>query len=601
VANSNVNKAGKYRFSFDVATGLVSSAGAKDIMSLDLCWRISSLTRFGKQRVLLAACNAADDKQKFTVINGRLHVTGETRICLGFEEHRVAASTGIAMTVQDCYPSVFGANAGCAASSLVGADQAIFPTGLTDKCLFKRYTGFNAQDEIWVDTCQAGHANANKAGKYQWSYDAVTGLISSVGALNYGTGIAYCMRLNNKNRFYKQRVKLARCDATDELQQMDYTDGRIYSRANNRLCAGYEYNKLAADGKTAFIFSTCYPGDFAVDMAAPSRKRRQAAGGASDAQFCQTYGDSAYADLVSSVCAGSTYTGNSPGEFCTLLAGDFAELCSEYASCSNASGTCAVAGPPASTPAPTTPAQTTTTVFMEIPGVNCIEVASRKRRQAANPVCTPAPMRIMFLSATYQSNTEYNNAVDSTIANQVSNILSNVLPADADADHVFVDKMVQGQCDDNDRRRRRQAGGTCATFTAEILYDSKFVNRNQIVAAVTGHAKISNDAVSVSDDIDLDHYNFATTMAGPTTTNNGPTTTTFDMSICDAEENVQCPNDTQACWDNLDQMCGWNLATTTTTVATTTFDMSICDAEEDVQCPNDTDACWDNLTILCGW
>ena len=267
VSNDNINKAGKYRFRFDAETGLVSSAGAKDLMSLDLCWRISSLIRFGKQRVLLAACDAADANQQFTVINGRLHLIGETRICLGFEEHRLNAVTGIAMTVQDCYPSVFGSNAGCLSANLVDSDQAIFPAGLTDKCLFKRYAGFAAHDEIWVDTCQVGSANVNKAGKYQWSYDSETGLISSVGALSFGEGIAYCMKINNKDRFYKQRVKLARCDASDELQQMDYTNGRIYSRANPRLCGGFEYNKLASDGRTAFIFSTCYPSDFAVNMA----------------------------------------------------------------------------------------------------------------------------------------------------------------------------------------------------------------------------------------------------------------------------------------------------------------------------------------------
>ena len=254
VSNANPNKAGKYRFSFDSSTGLVSSAGALDFMQLNLCWRISSLTRYGKQRVLLSTCNANDANQVFQVINGRLHLQGETRICLGFEEHRVNAVTGIAMTVQDCYPSVFGSNAGCANQALVDADQAIYPTGLTDKCVFKRYSGYQAQDEIWIDTCSAGHQNPNKAGKYHWSYDAATGLISSVGALSYQDGIAYCMKINNKNRFYKQRVKLARCNANDELQQMDYLNGRIYSRANSRLCAGYEYNKLAADGKLRLSF-----------------------------------------------------------------------------------------------------------------------------------------------------------------------------------------------------------------------------------------------------------------------------------------------------------------------------------------------------------
>ena len=89
VSHQNPNKAGKYRFNFDESTGLVSSAGALDFMSLNLCFRISSLTRFGKQRVLLANCDANDANQIFQVINGRLHVQGETRICLGFEEHDI--------------------------------------------------------------------------------------------------------------------------------------------------------------------------------------------------------------------------------------------------------------------------------------------------------------------------------------------------------------------------------------------------------------------------------------------------------------------------------------------------------------------------------
>ena len=64
VDNANQNKAAKYKWSYDPATGLVSSKGAKDLFGTDLCWRITSLTRFGKQRVLLANCNESDDRQQ---------------------------------------------------------------------------------------------------------------------------------------------------------------------------------------------------------------------------------------------------------------------------------------------------------------------------------------------------------------------------------------------------------------------------------------------------------------------------------------------------------------------------------------------------------
>merc|ERR1712062_449920 len=133
-------------------------------------------------------------------------MAAETRICLGQEEHRISATSGIALTVQDCYPTTFGD-----AFSLVNAeDQSIRPFGdEAGACLFKKYTGYNVNDEIWLNTCDASNANANKAGKYQWSYDAITGLIRSEGAMSKDPSNPLCLRLNSNLRFYKQRVKLA--------------------------------------------------------------------------------------------------------------------------------------------------------------------------------------------------------------------------------------------------------------------------------------------------------------------------------------------------------------------------------------------------------
>merc|ERR1712054_760818 len=189
----------------------------------------------GKQRVKLAVCDASSEKQVFDVVNGRVHPRGESRICLGFEEYRMSnPNTGVAMTFQDCYPSTW--SAGACASNLVNADQSITVFGsdpITDgTCLFKKYSGYNNRDEIWIKACDAGHANANKAGKYWFSYDAATGLGYSEGSRAKDPENVKCLRINNKNRFYKQRSRIFGCQANDELQQfiwwmVDCTRGLI--------------------------------------------------------------------------------------------------------------------------------------------------------------------------------------------------------------------------------------------------------------------------------------------------------------------------------------------------------------------------------------
>jgi hypothetical protein len=268
VTAGNPNKAGKYKWTL-TPSGQIQSVGARDLKDKNLCWKLSSLTRYGKQRVKLATCDEADINQQFTMIDGRLHLTGEPRLCMGHEEYNVDSNLGIALTSQDCYPTTFGD--GACSQSLVGTDQAIRPfADQNNQCLFKKYSGYNVNDEIWVKSCDAGNANANKAGKYWFSFDESTGLITSEGSRNKDPENVMCMVINSNERFYKQRVRLAKCDSDDLLQQFDFVDGKLYSRGNARLCAGYEYHLWAAasmDIGTPFVFTTCYPNAFAIDLA----------------------------------------------------------------------------------------------------------------------------------------------------------------------------------------------------------------------------------------------------------------------------------------------------------------------------------------------
>merc|ERR1711879_1047888 len=102
---------------------------------------------------------------------------GNTKICVGVEEYKFASNgeaKGVALTVQVCYPTSWGETVGCGGIGLASTtDQSIRPFGMADAnvCLFKRYTGYNVNDEIWLRSCDASHSNPIKAGKYWWSFD----------------------------------------------------------------------------------------------------------------------------------------------------------------------------------------------------------------------------------------------------------------------------------------------------------------------------------------------------------------------------------------------------------------------------------------------
>ena len=187
---------------------------------------------------------------------------GEDKLCVGVEEHKLevgSESNGVALTTMRCYSGSFGTcDVGDLVETdyLVSSDLSVKPFGDATNCLFKRYSGYNNGDEIWITTCDSENANSAKAGKFQFSYDEVSGLVTSEGSRLKDPESVFCLTINSNTRFYKQRVKLAECDSDNELQRFDYRDGRIYSRGNLRLCGGMEFGKLAAEGMTPFVFST---------------------------------------------------------------------------------------------------------------------------------------------------------------------------------------------------------------------------------------------------------------------------------------------------------------------------------------------------------
>ena len=265
VENTNANKAAKYKWSYDATTEMIQSVGAKEIMEKDLCWQVSNLARFGKQRLKLANCDENEIRQKFSVVDGRLQMAGEERLCVGVEEYRIDAVKGEAMITTLCNSASFGVCDHSELKLVNSADFSIAPFSDSENCFFKRYTGYNNNDEIWIKPCDAQNTNPAKAGKYHFSFDQESGLIASEGSRVNDPENVYCLKLNSNTRFGKQRIKITKCNANDELQQFVYRDGRIYSKGNSRLCAGYDFHFIPANGQTAFTFRTCVPGLFAFE------------------------------------------------------------------------------------------------------------------------------------------------------------------------------------------------------------------------------------------------------------------------------------------------------------------------------------------------
>ena len=256
--HDNPSKAGKFHWSYDSGTGLVKSVGSES-QGVPMCWTIQSNLRYYKQRVRINPCDSENVLQQFDYINGRIHSRMENRICAGFEDFVFAAAENAALTFQDCYPSTFGDG-----ENFIGEDHTIKPFSWDDNsCAFKKYSGYNVNDEIWLSDCaNLNSPNANKNGKFKWNFNKETGQVSSMGAEDQGMSL--CWRISSSNRAYKQRVRLANCNENDVLQQFGYSDGRLHLKAAERLCLGFESAPYYNSGSTALIFSTCYPNGFGV-------------------------------------------------------------------------------------------------------------------------------------------------------------------------------------------------------------------------------------------------------------------------------------------------------------------------------------------------
>ena len=99
--------------------------------------------------------------------------------------------------------------------------------------------GYVKDDNVAFNGCKTDGNNALKLGKKQWIYNETTGQIFSYGSLVKNPSNPFCLYVNNINRFYKQRVRIARCDENDNRQAFDFIDGRVHLRTSLRHCLSY--------------------------------------------------------------------------------------------------------------------------------------------------------------------------------------------------------------------------------------------------------------------------------------------------------------------------------------------------------------------------
>ena len=219
------------------------------------CWELNSLTRFFKQRVTIQVCDQNEEKQKFDYTDGKIHSRAESRLCAGYQQY--SFSQEIALTFSDCYTNcLVNKETTSETFELISADNLLKPFPHENMCLFKRYGDYVQGNEVWMSNCaESQNDNPNKSGKYKFSFDSNSGLIKLLGSEINSQANPFCLKINSLTRFYKQRVKIARCDEMDVLQQFSYGESSgILSMENKvRLCAGFESSKIQCDQKLGRI------------------------------------------------------------------------------------------------------------------------------------------------------------------------------------------------------------------------------------------------------------------------------------------------------------------------------------------------------------
>ena len=287
INSSNPSKRAKYKWEFDQESGQIF---AVDILTNPkFCWKLADLNRFTKQRVKISRCaiegSANYEKQQFVYLNGRIHAKNSLRNCVGIELHSFDQEGPLFST--DCYASLWGDNllskTSCSETetellpipfSLMafnassedrddhemsfrpfGENVSTFDgngeiTGSYDVgghsglCIEKLGVGYVKDDNVAFNGCKTDANNALKLGKKQWIYDETTGQIFSYGSQVKNAANPFCLYVNNINRYYKQRVRIARCDSSDSRQAFDYVDGRVHLRDSPRHCLSYIVNEV---------------------------------------------------------------------------------------------------------------------------------------------------------------------------------------------------------------------------------------------------------------------------------------------------------------------------------------------------------------------
>merc|ERR1712110_402028 len=197
------------------------------------------------------------------------------KLCVGyFSETNSLDKKGEKMMLVRCQANVWGTGAmtdeSCDKKRLIAEPVQLttFPDkniklfgDYGDYCWVKKFAGYIVYQEIFAADCaDATNDNSSIRGKYQWTYNPDSGLVTSIGSVKQKASKPFCLTANDLSRPYKQNLKINRCDENDPLQQLDYVDGRLHFRAEPRLCVSIIVDELEELGEAQLVAQDCYPG-----------------------------------------------------------------------------------------------------------------------------------------------------------------------------------------------------------------------------------------------------------------------------------------------------------------------------------------------------
>ena len=160
--NANKKRASKYKWQFNSTTGQIQSSGAVEVFNENWCWYLKNPDRKAKQRIKIKECNENSLRQKFELINGRIHFAGSTGnqpdLCVGVIERSIVnnqnTKLGAPLVARACDVAQFG---DCDGSLMNSESQQLKPAGKPNVCLFKRWNGYKPGLTVWFKPCDSNH------------------------------------------------------------------------------------------------------------------------------------------------------------------------------------------------------------------------------------------------------------------------------------------------------------------------------------------------------------------------------------------------------------------------------------------------------------